>query len=117
MAKFEHYEKFNMLEVYILSDKNVDAAAELYFNRYPERRQPDRRIFKKLENNLQNFGSFDKGRPKKYATEKNEINSIVVLGNVEADPTTSSREMEINLGISKTTSLRILKKINIGRII
>ncbi len=37
-----------MLKCYILANENANAASELYFNRYPERRHPDCRIQKKI---------------------------------------------------------------------
>lgn len=110
MAKFQNFEKYNMLECYIESNKNKEMASNLYFERYPEREQPNPAIFKRLENNLINFGSFNKLRPKNYRKEDEENQEINVLGAVAADPTTSSRTIENDVGVSHTKTLKILKK-------
>ena len=52
MSKFENFEKYNMLECYIESNKHKQMAADLYFERYPEREQPNPAIFKRSENSL-----------------------------------------------------------------
>jgi len=35
---FKHFEKFDMISVYIESGKNEEMAQNIYFVRYPERR-------------------------------------------------------------------------------
>jgi hypothetical protein len=107
MVKFENYEKWDMITAYIESRKNSSVAANLYFTRYPERRQPNRVIFSKLSYNLQNYGSFVKPRPKKYFKRNKETETINVLGFVEVNQNTSSREIEGEVGVSRTTALRI----------
>lgn len=109
MEKYHHFEKYNMLECYIERHKNAQAALDLYFERYPEREQPNKTIFSRLERNLTNYGSFKKERPKNYYKE-NEDTTINVIGCVAANPTTSSRNIEKYVGVPRTTSLRILKK-------
>ncbi|XP_071056990.1 uncharacterized protein [Onthophagus taurus] len=106
---YENFEKFDMLECYILQNKSSELAAELYFNRYPERRQPNAKIFSRLEKNLKTFGSFKKPRPKSYYKE-NEDEEINVLAAVTANSSISSREMENDLGISRNRCLRVLHK-------
>lgn len=69
-----------MLECYIESNKHKQMAADLYFERYPEREQPNPAIFKRLEDSLINFGSFQKPRPKNYQKEDEENQYINVLG-------------------------------------
>lgn len=110
MDKYEHFEKYNMLECYIESNKSNNVASNLYFERYPERRQPHSKIFRRLEDNLINFGAFDKKRSTSYVKENAEDREISVLASVAANPATSSREIQTDLGVSRTTSLRILKK-------
>lgn len=99
-----------MVECFIESGKNKVAAANLYFERYPERRQPDCRIFERLQFNLSEFGSFTKPRPKSYAKEEKENTEINTIAYVTAEPSRSSREIAQNLGIARTTSLKILKR-------
>ena len=93
MEKFQNFEKYNMLECFLECQKDSRAACDLYFERYPERQQPDLIIFPRLENNLINYGSFSKPRPKTYQKENKENETINVLACVAADPTTSLRKI------------------------
>lgn len=109
MNIYQNFEKYNMLECYIECQKNSQEACNLYFERYPERRQPDSRIFLRLENNLINFGAFKTEKPKVYNKVNKEISVINVLGCVNADPTTSCRSIEKDVGVTRSRSSRILK--------
>lgn len=93
MGTFENYEKWDMLQAFVESGKNSINALNLYYTRYPERRQPHTSIFRRLEQNVINFGSFEKPRTKLYNKPNKENEVINVLGFVEADPATSSREI------------------------
>lgn len=81
---YQHFEKFDMISVYIESGRNEEMAQNLYFVRYPERRQPFKDIFRRLEHNLKTYGSFTKPRSKTYNKENKENEEISVLGFVEA---------------------------------
>lgn len=107
---YENYEKYNMLECFILSDNNCDNASELYFNRYPERRQPHKSIFAKLKENIINHGSFNKPRPKNYDITDADESAVNVMGCVVANHSISSRQMEVESGVSRRRALRILRK-------
>lgn len=109
---YDNLEKFNMLECYIESHKNIGDASELYFQRYPERRQPYFDIFTRLENNLINHGSFQKPRPKQYNKENNEVDEINTLGFVAINPHASSRQIRQNIGVNRKKIKKILKKHN-----
>lgn len=78
--------------------------------RYPEKRQPDIKIFKRLQQNLKEFGSFVKPRAKIYNKAGREAVENTVLETVRENPNISSREIQEILGIPKTTALRCLKK-------
>lgn len=112
---YENFEKFNMLECYIESNRNAHAAENLYFERYPERQQPSRDIFARLAHNLQNFGSFNKPRAS-YAQNQeiqneNEVKTLSVLGTLyQNNGKTSTRKLEAETGIPRSTIHRILKK-------
>lgn len=99
-----------MIECYILSNKHANAAADLYFERYPERHQPHPSIFRRLENNLMNFGSFKQQRSKNYNKVGHEVDTIQVVGLVTAENTLSIRNIENHSGVSRSRALRILKK-------
>jgi hypothetical protein len=109
MVKYENLEKFDMISIYIECRKNENAACNLYFQRYPERRQPNKSIFKRIELNLKNYGSFDKPRVKKY-NKSNENVVIDVLACVEANPNVSSRQIEQDIDVPRRTALNILQK-------
>ncbi|XP_066260796.1 uncharacterized protein [Euwallacea similis] len=69
-------------------------ANELYLNTYPERRQPEKRIFQTIKNNLVNYGSFKKPRPKHYnIKDEKEIEELNIIGEVLEDPNTSLRTL------------------------
>jgi len=109
MEKFQNFEKYNMLECFIECQKNSRAASDLYFQKYPERQQPNLRTFQRLENTLINYGSFAKPRPKIYQKENKENETINVLACVAADPTTSLRNIEKEVGVVPSKSSGILK--------
>lgn len=108
--EFTNSEKYDMLECFIRNNNNSHAASETYLNRYPERRQPHKSIFMRLQQNLINYGSFKKIRPKKYNVQSAENAAIDVIGAVIADPSISSRQIEVDSGISRRRALTILKK-------
>lgn len=110
MDKYQNFEKYNMIECFIECHKDSQAASNLYFQRYPEREQPNVTIFKRLEGNLINFGSFKKTRQKSYNKVNKENDAINVLACVNADPTVSSRNIARDSGISRSRVLRTLKQ-------
>ncbi|KAJ8970934.1 hypothetical protein NQ317_016743, partial [Molorchus minor] len=92
---FENYEKSDMLECIIQNNNNSEAACELYINRYPERRQPDKRIFPRLKENLINNGSFKKSRPTKYNIKDAEEVAVNVVAMAVENPSISSHQIEV----------------------
>lgn len=109
---YENYEKFDMIKCYIESNEDAQAASNLYFERFPHRRQPFRDIFSRLKNNLCEHGSFTKPKAKTLESRirDRELEHITVLGEIQNRSDTSLRKMEVNTGIPKTTVLRVLKK-------
>lgn len=108
---YENYEKVDMLKCYFLSNENSDAASELYLNRYPERRQPDRRIFQVLKSNLSNYGSFTKPRSKNYVVDAEmEIQELNIIGTILDHPNTSHRSLADTTNTTRTKVLDTLKK-------
>ncbi|KAJ8936114.1 hypothetical protein NQ318_022936 [Aromia moschata] len=88
-----------MLECFIQNGYNSEAASEAYFNRYPERRQPNMSIFGRLKENLVEYGGFNKPRPKNYRIQDAEDVAINVVGMVVVNPSISSRQIEAESGI------------------
>lgn len=58
-------ERNDMIFCYYISNRDANAASELYLQTYMERRQPDKRVFAKLEANLKLYGSFNKPKEAK----------------------------------------------------
>lgn len=108
---YENYEKYDMLKCYWESHEDAQAASNLYFDRYPERRHPSRDLFSCLQRNLPTYGAFKKPRPRTYQARNRdrELEEITVLGEIQNRTNLSLRKMQLNTGIPKTTALRILK--------
>lgn len=53
-----------MLNLYYKSDRNSMKIQQMNIELYSENRQPHRKIFKKLDENITQFGSFEKPRLK-----------------------------------------------------
>lgn len=107
MERFSNNEKFDMLSCYILSHRNSTRAAEMYINQYPERRQPHVSTYRNLRVNLINHGSFTK--PYRKPQRISEENRTNVLQAVVENPNISTREIQHNTGVSKSTAHKILK--------
>jgi hypothetical protein len=61
---FPNYEKRDMLRVYYALNRNSDLASNRYQELYPERNQPNKAIYRRLDENLATFGRFEKPRQK-----------------------------------------------------
>lgn len=107
---YENYEKFDMIACYIMSNNDADAACASYEQLYPERQQPDKRIFNRLKDNLINHGSFEQCRSKKYNKNNAEDDEVDIISMAVANPLISSREIEAEANHSKSRVLRVLKK-------
>lgn len=107
---YENYEKCDMLQCYFETQLNSEAASELYFQRYPERQQPNKVIFKRYLENLREFGSFQKPRPKVYNKENIEVEEINTIGYICAYPNASSRTIRDNIGVNRKKIKKICRK-------
>lgn len=107
MSNFENYERYDMVCAYIRCNKNSRRASEEYFNNFPERRQPNIKIFKKLDQNLKAHGCFSKPVREFSANEQQEE---LVLASVVVNPEISTRQIESDVNIPKSTVSTILKK-------
>lgn len=109
MAAFSNRERCEMYECFILCGRNDERAAEMYSNKYPERRQPNRCLFRRLRNNLMNYGTFVKTKRDRHFDENKEN---MVLQAVVEQPRNSLREIERTTGIPRSTASVILKRFN-----
>lgn len=107
---FNHNEKCDMLEAYILCRKNARNAQDYYAQTFPERVIPDRRYFLKLYRKFrQNTEIFNKKRTCKRFKISEET-EIYVLAYFEAHPSNSIRDLRKESNYSLGTIHRILKK-------
>lgn len=86
---FSNEEKRDMLVCYIEGNRNRNRAAQLYFERYFDRRQPSLPTFKNLYENLGEYGSFVK--PNNVNNNIKEHNEVNVLACAHRNPSTSTR--------------------------
>lgn len=107
---YTNEEKNDMLFCYYNQNRDAQAAANLYFETYMERRQPHHRIFRQLENNIRLYGSFTKPKDKRNFNGDTEIN---VLAYVNFKPDSSTAEIAHQCNTSKETVRAILKGNNL----
>lgn len=103
-------EAFDMLAIYFECMKNATVASRIYALRYPLRHHYRRKVFTRLADRLRRTGSIKRSfvqRRKRCRTEDNIIN---VLAYVELNPHVSTRIIAKDLGLTKTTVIRILKE-------
>lgn len=103
-------ERNDMLFCYYVSNRNVNAASQLYYQSYMERRQPDVRLFAKLESNLKKYGAFTK--PQNVRNKIKVETEERVLAYAAFKPTTSLREIAQECNTSKDEAHIILKQNN-----
>lgn len=53
---YSNLEYYDMLKCFYKSEKSTFKASRLYFQRFPERKQPSRATFSSVEKKLQNTG-------------------------------------------------------------
>jgi transcriptional regulator of acetoin/glycerol metabolism len=99
---------FDMLAVYFECMQNATIAARVYAVRYPQRRRYNKRVFVLLARRLRNTGSVHRPVLPRSGRGRNEENIINVLAYIEFNPHGNTRNISRELGISRTTVLRIL---------
>lgn len=100
---FSNEEKFDMVACFISSNQNCCVTERMYLQKYPDRRQPNKRTYRKLVANLKAYGSFKKPVVSRRKTGNEETVQNVLLAITE-DPGTSVRRIEQNIGIPKSTT-------------
>lgn len=92
------------------SDKNVLLASRIYAQRYPDRRHPRSKDFRKLQLRFEETGDvkFAKPRRRKHVTEGENEN--IVLQSIIENPQTSTRAIMQENQISQQSVVRIIKK-------
>lgn len=106
---FSNSEMADMIAVYCQEHFNGGAAARTYSELYPERHQPNRKLFQVLFQRLRDTGSFRVkcygGRPPAGTIDEEEN----VLERVEENPEISVRRLSAVTGIPQTRVHKILK--------
>lgn len=109
MIKLSVEEKVEIILIYGEAGRNIAQAIRLYAQRHPNRRVPSRHSFDFTVNQFITNGTVQvpkRTRPKTTTHQENEINIIAA---VTHNPHISTRELERDSGISRTSILRILK--------
>lgn len=109
--RFTYDEYVDMLLIYGECGRNSRRARDLYRNRFPNRTTPGKNTFAYVEQKLRH-GSFPNGkhqnpRRKPIITDNNVIN---ILAYIQVNPHISTRCLQEELGISKSTIQRVLKQ-------
>ncbi|KAJ8939028.1 hypothetical protein NQ318_011317 [Aromia moschata] len=106
---FTNSEMTDMVAIYAQQNFSERDAARSYADTYPNRRQPNRKLFSRLFSRLRETGSFRPsrhyGRPVVHNVQQEEV----ILNIVEGEPRIISiRRMSANVGLSHSTTSRIL---------
>lgn len=110
-----HYtfsEQTDMLLVLGFCSGNYRESVRVYHERFPNRRIPCCKTFARIERRLREKGSLEgdkknSGRTRNVRTVEVEEN---ILHTVEDDPSTSSRLIAVQVGVSKSTVNRVTKE-------
>lgn len=105
-------EKVDMVFCLGKADKNSLLAARIYHQQFPHRRQPKRQAFERVKREFISKGSvnsYPKNRRPVIAVT-DEGTQLNILLSLEENPHTSTRELENETGIPKTTINRIARK-------
>lgn len=107
---YSQEELLNMSYMLGECDRNCLLASRVYAQRYPALRHPDERAFRKLKTRFEANLSLVYEKSERRKTATGEENEFLVLGSLVENPHASVRELEQQLGISKTSVSRIIKR-------
>ncbi|XP_026681439.1 uncharacterized protein LOC103512048 [Diaphorina citri] len=96
---------------YGLADGNANLARRLYQDKYPNRHLPNNRTFTSVHTRLRERGTFKTNHGGNSGRERTTREVHVeedILEAVDNDPTISTREISVNLGISQSAVWRTL---------
>lgn len=107
MASYSVDERYDMFCAYMACDRNAERSSQMYFNKYPERRQPHISQFGRLARQIHQRKHFSNVQKSKGLKEETEIN---VLASLEVNDRASSRQLASIAGTSQMTAIRVLHK-------
>ncbi|GFV56427.1 uncharacterized protein TNCV_1709771 [Trichonephila clavipes] len=108
MAEYTNAEKADMILAYGATDCNGRAAQRLYAERHPVRRTPAHTMFARLHQQLCETDSFQKAARNRDRMARTELNEEIVLDMVETTPSSSTRGIANEIGISYSSVRKIL---------
>lgn len=109
MNEFSNAEMADMHYVYGAAAGNGRAAARMYLERFPNRRQPSHVLFGQLHRRLRESGSFVvRSHIGRERATRTPVVEETVLQEFAINPQTSLREAERVLGVGRTSIMRIL---------
>nr|QLJ84872.1 transposase-like protein [Dichotomius schiffleri] len=108
---FPFNEQTDMLLVLGFCEGNCRESVRVYRERYPNRRIPNHKTFARIEHRLRETGNlkpvrFNAGRPRQARTP---IAEEAVLQEVDNNPRISTRRLEHEVRISKSTANRVIR--------
>lgn len=110
-VKFTFRERSDMVRIYLANNQSITAARREYIRRFPGRRAPSKLTFKRLATKLSNTGGVvDLENVRNHLSVLTEEIQIIVLGYFEAYPENSITNAACDLGLSRSSIHRVLKK-------
>jgi hypothetical protein len=109
MKMYTNPENADIHFVYGFCDGNAAAAAREYQLKYPDRRHPERRVFEAVHRRLRETGSF-KPRTLVGRGRCNMKDDEAVLDAVNGNPSSSTRRIASQTGLSQSAVWRVLRK-------
>jgi len=109
MADYPPNEIIDIIMVLGQCNNNYRLAARQYAEQFPNRRYPNDRTIQRLTQRARNGRLVRQRRHHNY--DENDARAVTVLATVHIDPHVSSRLIKREIGIPRTTALRILKSL------
>lgn len=107
MADYPPNEIVDMIMVLGARQNNYHAAARLYAERFPNRRHPDDRAISRLTQRARD-GHMVRQRGR-HQYDENDPRVVTIFAMIHLDPQISSRRIEREIGIPRSTFLKIMK--------
>lgn len=105
---FNNHDYQNMVRIYIANNYSSPRAAEMYHRMYPNRRQPDRRVFARAFARFQETGSVNLQLRRERVRHVNNLVDDIVEA-IGDDPTLSVRRIGQRFGVSKSYVHRLIQ--------
>lgn len=111
MRTYSVQERIDMILTIGESQENCLLASRVYAQKYPDRNHPDKRVLQKLLEVFRRTGSvaYQKVNRPKLVTEDYD-NEFQVIGSIIENPHASQREISREIGISRRSVGRIIKR-------